>query len=137
MTVWETDAMPPQWRPALNHALEVWLPCEFNVSVFERALGKPIFKLPHAWAPNSASPARDLVSACGIREDDFVFYSIFEWQERKGPNEMIEAFLRAFPEPSPVVLALKTNPGAAGVAMSTLADLRRRFPSEARIELRP
>jgi glycosyltransferase involved in cell wall biosynthesis len=137
MTVWETDAMPPQWRPALNHALEVWLPCQFNVSVFERALGKPIFKLPHAWAPNSASPAPDLVARCGIREDDFVFYSIFEWQERKGPNEMIEAFLRAFPEPSPVVLALKTNPGAAGVAASTLAGLRRRIPSQARIELLP
>ena len=137
MTVWETDAMPSQWRPALNHALEVWLPCQFNVSVFERALGKPIFKLPHAWAPNSATPAPDLIAACGIREHDFVFYSIFEWQERKGPNEMIEAFLRAFPEPSPVVLALKTNPGAARVAASTLADLRRRIPSQARIELRP
>ncbi len=103
MTVWETDAMPPQWRPALNHALEVWLPCQFNVSVFERALGKPIFKLPHAWAPNNAIPAPDLIPRCGIRENDFVFYSIFEWQERKGPNEMIEAFLRAFPEPAPVV----------------------------------
>jgi ADP-heptose:LPS heptosyltransferase/glycosyltransferase involved in cell wall biosynthesis len=137
MTVWETDAMPPQWRPALNHALEVWLPCQFNVSVFEGALGKPIFKLPHAWAPNTASPAPDLIPAGGtIREDDFVFYSIFEWQERKGPNEMIEAFLRAFPETAPVVLALKTNPGAAGVAASTLADLRRRIPSQARIELR-
>jgi ADP-heptose:LPS heptosyltransferase/glycosyltransferase involved in cell wall biosynthesis/2-polyprenyl-3-methyl-5-hydroxy-6-metoxy-1,4-benzoquinol methylase len=136
MTVWETDAMPPQWRPALNHALEVWLPCQFNVSVFEAALGKPIFKLPHAWAPNNASPAPDLVAACGIREDDFVFFSIFEWQERKGPNETIEAFLRAFPEPSPVVLALKTNPGAAQVAASTLAELRGRIPSQARIELR-
>lgn len=137
MTVWETDAMPPQWRPALNHALEVWLPCEFNVSVFERALGKPIFKLPHAWAPNSASPSGDLVAACGIRADDFVFYSIFEWQERKGPNEMIEAFLRAFPEPAPVVLALKTNPGAARVAATTLAELRRHIRSQARVELRP
>lgn len=137
MTVWETDTMPPQWRPALNHALEVWLPCQFNVSVFERALGKPIFKLPHAWAPNNATPASDLVPASGIREDDFVFYSIFEWQERKGPNEMIEAFLRAFPEPAPVVLALKTNPGAARVAATTLAELRRRIPSQARVELRP
>lgn len=138
MTVWETDAMPPQWRPALNHALEVWLPCQFNVSVFERALGKPIFKLPHAWAPNTARPAPDLIPAGGtIHRDDFVFYSIFEWQERKGPNEMIEAFLRAFPEPAPVVLALKTNPGAARVAHATLAELRRRIPSQARVELRP
>ncbi len=33
----------------------------------------------------------------GHRGEDFVFYSIFEWQDRKGPNEMIEAFLRPFP----------------------------------------
>jgi ADP-heptose:LPS heptosyltransferase/2-polyprenyl-3-methyl-5-hydroxy-6-metoxy-1,4-benzoquinol methylase len=137
MTVWETDLMPPQWRPALNHAVDVWLPCDFNISVFERALGKPVFKLPHAWAPNEATPASDLIPASGIRADDFVFYSIFEWQERKGPNETIEAFLRAFPEPAPVVLALKTNPGAARVAATTLADLRRRIPSQARIELFP
>jgi 2-polyprenyl-3-methyl-5-hydroxy-6-metoxy-1,4-benzoquinol methylase len=50
---------------------------------------------------------------------------------------MIEAFLRAFPEPAPVVLALKTNPGAARVAATTLAELRRRIPSQARVELRP
>jgi 2-polyprenyl-3-methyl-5-hydroxy-6-metoxy-1,4-benzoquinol methylase len=136
MTVWETDTMPPQWRPALNHALEVWLPCQFNVSVFERALTRPIFKWPHAWAPNEATPAPDLAAQCGIREGDFVFYSIFEWQERKSPNEMIEAFLRAFPETAPVVLVLKTNPGAERVARATLADLRRRIPSQARIELR-
>ena len=55
-----------------------------------------------------APPAR-------IREEDFVFYSIFEWQERKGPAETIEAFLRALPEPASVVLVLKVNPGAAGI----------------------
>src|SRR6185503_14632729 len=38
MTVWETDTMPSQWRNVLNHTLEVWLPCDFNVSVFSRAL---------------------------------------------------------------------------------------------------
>ena len=136
MTVWETDAMPPQWRPALNHAIDVWLPCQFNASVFERALGKAVFKLPHAWSPNEAAPAADLVKACGVRKDDYVFYSIFDWQERKGPNEMIEAFLRAFPNGEPVLLVLKTNPAAAAISKSVLADLRRRVPSQARIELR-
>ncbi len=136
MTVWETDAMPPQWRPALNHALEVWMPCDFNVAVFERALEKPVFKLPHAWIPAmGASPPRS-PERCGIRDGDFVFYSIFEWQERKGPREMIEAFLRAFPNPEPLVLVLKSNVGAAGLAATTLAELRRRVPSQARIELR-
>ena len=47
MTVWETDTMPTQWRPVLTHAVDVWLPCEFNAKVFSSALGKPVFKLPH------------------------------------------------------------------------------------------
>jgi 2-polyprenyl-3-methyl-5-hydroxy-6-metoxy-1,4-benzoquinol methylase len=136
MTVWETDAMPSQWRPALNHAVDVWLPCQFNAAVFERALGKSVFKLPHAWFANEATPALDLVDASSVRKDDYVFYSIFDWQERKGPNEMMEAFLRAFPDGEPVVLVLKTNPGAAAISKSTLADLRRRVPSQARIEVR-
>src|SRR5262249_52924807 len=92
--------------------------------------------LPHAWSPNEATPAPDLVEACGVGKDDYVFYSIFDWQERKGPNEMIEAFLRAFPNGEPVVLVLKANPGAAVISKSTLADIRRRVPSQARIEIR-
>src|SRR3989454_904250 len=48
MTVWETDTMPSQWRNVLSHVLEVWLPCDFNVSVFSRDLRTPTFKLPHA-----------------------------------------------------------------------------------------
>ena len=137
MTVWETDAMPPQWRPALNHAIEVWMPCEFNVSVFGPALRRPVFKLPHPWLPlpkREAAPGWD--ERCAIREEDFVFYSVFEWQERKGPCETIEAFLRAFREPAPVVLILKSNPGAASVAASALAEIRCRVPSAARVELR-
>jgi ADP-heptose:LPS heptosyltransferase/2-polyprenyl-3-methyl-5-hydroxy-6-metoxy-1,4-benzoquinol methylase len=136
MTVWETDAMPPQWRPALNHAIDVWLPCQFNASVFERTLGKTVFKLPHAWFPNESAPASNFVEACGVRKDDYVFYSIFDWQERKGPHEMIEAFLRAFPNGESVVLVLKTNPGAAAISKSVLTDLRCRVPSQARIELK-
>ncbi len=47
MTVWETDTMPQQWRNPLMHAVDVWLPCDFNVEVFGRGLGRPAFRLPH------------------------------------------------------------------------------------------
>ena len=137
MTVWETDRMPPQWRPALNHALEVWLPSEFNTSVFARAVERPVFKLPHALMPELSAPAAaEAIPEWGIRKSDFVFYSIFEWQDRKGPREMIEAFLRSFPAEPNVVLVLKSNSGAAGAATATLGDLRRRVNSGARIEIR-
>jgi len=136
MTVWETDAMPTQWRPTLNHAIDIWLPCEFNVSVFGQALRRPVFKLPHPWLAPKPGALAGWEEGCGIQEGDFVFHSVFEWQERKGPCETIEAFLRAFPDPAPVVLILKSNPEAASVAAAALAETRRRVPSAARVELR-
>jgi ADP-heptose:LPS heptosyltransferase len=138
MTVWETNTMPSQWRAALNHALEVWLPCEFNTAVFARALLRPVFRLPHPILP--AGPARpgdeSLPADLDIGEGDFVFYCIFEWQDRKGPADTIEAFLRAFPSEPAAVLVLKANPGAARMAATTLLEIRKRVPSGARVILR-
>lgn len=139
MTVWETDTMPPQWRPILNHAVEVWLPCEFNVSVFSRSLEKPVFKLPHPVFPprtDGHAGCVDVSSFLRVGAGQFIFYSIFEWQERKSPQAIIEAFLRAFPSETDPVLIIKTNPGAAAVAAEALAVARRHAPSAAQIEIR-
>jgi 2-polyprenyl-3-methyl-5-hydroxy-6-metoxy-1,4-benzoquinol methylase len=97
-----------------------------------------VFKLPHVCMPPSsaavgASPA---IPEWGIGKNDFVFYSIFEWQDRKGPRETIEAFLRAFPTEPNVVLVLKSSSGSAGAAKAALGEVRRRVNSAARIELR-
>jgi glycosyltransferase involved in cell wall biosynthesis/2-polyprenyl-3-methyl-5-hydroxy-6-metoxy-1,4-benzoquinol methylase len=135
MTVWETDAMPPQWRPILNHAIEVWLPCEFNISVFTRSLEKPVFKLPHPVFPPRAGCV-DAGPFLRVDADQFIFYSIFEWQKRKCPQEMLEAFLRAFPSETDAALIVKTNPGAATAAGEAVAAARRLAPSAARIEIR-
>jgi ADP-heptose:LPS heptosyltransferase/glycosyltransferase involved in cell wall biosynthesis/SAM-dependent methyltransferase len=138
MTVWETDTMPTQWRPILMHALDVWLPCEFNANVFSAALGKPVFKLPHpVFSAEADGDARsETMSECEIQADDFVFYSIFEWQDRKSPERTMEAYFRAFPEEDHTILVLKTNPGASGVAARALAEMRRRTGSQARVAMR-
>jgi 2-polyprenyl-3-methyl-5-hydroxy-6-metoxy-1,4-benzoquinol methylase len=139
MTVWETDTMPSEWRNILNHTLEVWLPCEFNVSVFSRALERPVFKLPHPLIPIQGDGGNHCSGSnhrLGVDDADFVFYSIFEWQERKSPEGLIESFLRAFPDSGDAVLLIKTNPDAATLAMSALEEARRRMGSQARVEIR-
>ena len=138
MTVWETDTMPTQWRSILMHAVDVWLPCEFNASVFSAALGKPVFKLPH---PVFSAEANDDTSSETMKEweieaNDFVFYSIFEWQDRKSPERTMEAYFRAFRQEDATLLVLKTNPGASVVADRTLAEMRRRTGSRARATVR-
>jgi 2-polyprenyl-3-methyl-5-hydroxy-6-metoxy-1,4-benzoquinol methylase len=133
MTVWETDTMPAQWRNVLSHVLEVWLPCEFNISAFRRDLSTPMFKLPHVVMPRQINgPASD-ASLPEVRHGDFVFYAVFEWQDRKGPDQLLNAFLRAFPSEDDAVLIVKTSPSAARAAAQTLAAARQRTPSRARI----
>jgi ADP-heptose:LPS heptosyltransferase/2-polyprenyl-3-methyl-5-hydroxy-6-metoxy-1,4-benzoquinol methylase len=137
MTVWETDTMPTQWRNILSHVLEVWLPCEFNVHAFRRALETSIFKLPHALLPlhpngNVLEPSQWL----GVTERDFVFYSLFEWQERKSPHGLLEAFFRAFPTETDAVLIIKANPGAASVAAQAVERARQQTRSTARVIVR-
>lgn len=133
MTVWETDTMPAEWRAALDHTLEVWLPCDYNVAVFGRALAAPAFKLPHpVFRSGSGSGATPRFEAAA---SDFVFYSVFEWQDRKCPAGTIEAFLRAFPDRSEPLLVLKTNQAATAVARETLDRLRRRTGSAARVRI--
>jgi glycosyltransferase involved in cell wall biosynthesis/SAM-dependent methyltransferase len=137
MTVWETDRMPAQWRTALSHVMEVWLPCDFNVSVFQRDLRTPIFKLPHVvdtrqWNGEVAPYQAGL----GVDAADFVVYSVFEWQERKGPADVLAAYLEAFRDVSDTLLVIKTNPGAAKTAEQALAATRSKLRSDAHVSIR-
>lgn len=134
MTVWETDSMPTQWRNTLNHVLEVWLPCDFNTAVFQPKLAKPVFKLPHAVLPPRADPGYT-EPRFRVRPTDFVFYSIFEWQDRKSPSCQLQAYLKAFPSDGEHILILKTNPGATKDAQAALVEARRTTGSQARVEI--
>jgi 2-polyprenyl-3-methyl-5-hydroxy-6-metoxy-1,4-benzoquinol methylase/glycosyltransferase involved in cell wall biosynthesis len=138
MTVWETDTMPPQWRNPLMHATDVWLPCSFNAEVFGRGLGRATFRLPHPVPIPASHDHRDPAAGLeefGVSAGDLVFYSIFEWQERKNPDGLIQAFLRSFPVKCDAVLVLKANPAAREVAKQTLERIRGASDSEGRVVL--
>jgi glycosyltransferase involved in cell wall biosynthesis len=136
MTVWETDTMPTQWRNPLGHAIDVWLPCRFNVETFERDLRRPVFRLPHAVLPRRVNGhVVDADRLIGSSPDDFVFYSIFEWQPRKGPGEMLRAYFEAFPDDERVVLAFKVRSAAAAAAARAVDEARRQTGSTARVSI--
>jgi glycosyltransferase involved in cell wall biosynthesis len=111
LTAWEADRVPDAWVDILNRVSDVWVPCSYNVEAFERSLKTPIFNLPHPFVPCSASTdaSHAVCAALGLRDEDFVFYSILTWQERKNPLGIIDAFLKAFAEERNVVLVLKTR----------------------------
>ena len=135
MTVWETDTMPQSWRPALSHAGDVWLPCRFNVDVFGRGLGISPFLLPHARLVPDGDGGRDGHGLSGVSPSDWVCYSIFEWQDRKDPTGMLEAFLRAFPTEDDAVLVLKSGPASGPEAARMLGEARKKTGSGGRVIL--
>ncbi len=137
MTVWETDTMPAQWRNILNHVLEVWLPCDFNVTAFQAHLNRTVAKVPHPYIErNGHAPEVEPNEFLGLEPHEFVIYSIFEWQDRKSPNEMLSAYLKAFDGSEDTVFILKSNPGAAAAARNALDHFRQETGSNARVQLR-
>lgn len=135
MTVWETDTMPTQWHNVLSHVVDVWLPCTFNVETFRRSLDRLPFRLPHPVVSRHVNGERSAIEALTAGPEDFVFYSIFEWQNRKGPHELLRAYLSAFSESDRTLLLLKVNPGAASVANAALDDARQHTKSTARVRV--
>jgi hypothetical protein len=135
MTVWETDTMPLQWANTLNHTLEVWLPCEFNIEAFQRHLRRPLAKIPHPIMPRNGHGNGHTPAFRELSPDAFVFYSIFEWQDRKSPHEQLLAYLRAFSAQDNTAFVIKTNPGAEGAAVLALKEARRQTRSNAKVIL--
>lgn len=107
-TVWETSHIHPAWTAACNRADEVWVPCNWNLEVFKDSdVTVPLRKVPHAIDipdPDSV-PEFNLE---GVGENDYIFYSVFQWQERKNPYGILAAYTAAFTGVEDVVLVLKT-----------------------------
>ena len=90
--------------------------------------------MPLAWFSGAEYQPLE-IERLGIRNGDFVFYSVFEWQDRKNPKGLMQAFLQAFPEHSDALLLIKTNPGAVTAARQTLEEVRDATGSCGRIAL--
>lgn len=107
-TVWETSHIHPSWVQCCNRADEVWVPCDWNMKVFgDSGVSSRLYKVPHA----IEVPDLDSIvgfNLDGISSDDFVFYSIFQWQSRKNPYDLLAAYCSAFTGIEDVVLVLKT-----------------------------
>lgn len=108
-TVWETSKIPESWAKSCNSVVnEVWVPCDWNMKVFkESGVEKPLFKVPHVIDIPNMDDVADFVLD-GVSDDCFMFYSIYQWQERKNPYGLLSAYTSAFSGVDDVVLVLKT-----------------------------
>ena len=109
---WETEAFPYRWRPSFDLVDEVWVGSEFVANALSLVSSKPVVRIPTpVTVPADTQPDR---SRLGL-PDGFLFLFVFDFnsvEKRKNPRGLIEAYLRAFPEPSAdTSLVLKTVNG--------------------------
>jgi len=107
-TVWETDKLPVNWVHLCNMLDEVWVPSEWNVKIFKNSgVTKPIYCIPHCiQIPENQDHVQPL--SIGNDPSTFIFYSVFQWIERKNPIALLKAYLTEFKKEENVCLALKT-----------------------------
>lgn len=102
---WETDKLPPDFARGVAMVDEIWTGSEFNAQAIRNAgINKPIYIIPEA----IQTPAPSLEPFIVPNVEDFKFYSVFEWTERKNPLALLEAFWREFENTPGVSLTLKT-----------------------------
>lgn len=109
-TIWETDKLHPKWPLYINDNVDkVLVGCEWNVEVFKNSgVTKPIGVVPHGINMDSFKDIKPF-GINGLTEDDFVFYDIMQFTERKNPLALVKAYWYAFQDPKDkVALVLKT-----------------------------
>ena len=103
-TMWEASRLPEAWAEPCNKMDQVWVPSKHNVELFSKALKVPVLYAP---PPLALSKLDGIVRPQRSVESPFVFYSIFQWTERKNPSGLIRAYWAAFTGQDDVVLRIK------------------------------
>ena len=113
---WELDRLPADWRRWAACMHEIWVSSRFLHEVFSKELpGKTVRLVPLPIA--RPAPSHLTRADFGIPPDRFTVLTAFDLQSgwaRKNPEGAIEAFRRAFPDPTQAHLVLKvTGTGGA------------------------
>jgi glycosyltransferase involved in cell wall biosynthesis len=109
-TVWETDRLPASWVQLINQVDAVLVPSHWNKAVFESSgVHIPIGVLPHCSQFKGVPVQPPEPLPVQIPPDAYMFLTVGEWNARKIPFHIIEAFCEAFPGRADVCLVVKTS----------------------------
>jgi glycosyltransferase involved in cell wall biosynthesis len=105
---WETDKVPLDFAGNLNEVDEIWTGSKYNEQAIRNAgvHKPPIYIIPEAI--DDTLDIKQIQPYITENKDEYTFYSIFEWTERKNPKGLLEAYWRAFTTKDKVRLVIKT-----------------------------
>ena len=104
---WETDKLPEEWIAPLNQMNEIWVSSLHMKKLVEsNGVNVPIYAFPQ---PIDITHADKNYEPYQIPyHKGFMFYSIFQWIDRKNPQALLRAYWEAFEGRQDVTLLLKT-----------------------------
>lgn len=140
---WETDRLPDLWLPDLRAVDGIMVPCNWNARVVRQALPEtPVYVVPHVAEPppsislSGTQPLPTTEGAADVRPGDYMFYTINDWNGRKGIDDLLRCFHTCFTADDPVVLYVKTGGDISPAdGQRFLAALRRSHPNPPRVVL--
>jgi hypothetical protein len=113
---WEADRLPKHWARDIKQLNELWVPCNLVKEACIRArFNGPIKVIPTPCSDLNKNGKKIHVPSLAsnnyvLNDDVYKFYSIFQWQNRKGYDTLINSYYRAFTKTDNVILILKVNP---------------------------
>ncbi len=110
---WETDRLPDHWARNILNSDEIWAPCNLVKDVCLKAGYKNHIEIMPT--PSIADEKvnniklKNSISNYFLNPEYYKFYSIFQWQPRKGYKELLSAYFDEFKNNEEVILILKIN----------------------------
>lgn len=102
---WETDRVPDQFAEGLELMDEIWTGSEASVQAIKAAgVTKRVIVFPQAIETHREWPKPYKLHDF----DGYLFYSIFEWTDRKNPADLLKAYYGEFTADDKVGLLIKT-----------------------------
>lgn len=104
---WETDQLPKEWIAPCNLMNEIWTASEAQAQIFrDSGVTVPIKCFPQPIDTTFADKNNVPFKLKGF--DGLIFYSIFQWIERKNPRALITNYWKTFEGKRDVCLLIKT-----------------------------
>lgn len=103
---WEVLGVDPRWVGYMNGMDEVWTPSQTFADTFrDSGVKVPIFVTKQPMDARKAKPFKI------DNFEGFLFYSVFQWTERKNPKTLLKTYWYTFQTKKDVALLLKTYRG--------------------------
>lgn len=104
---WETDRLPQEFADGLNLVDEIWTGSKANEEAIKNSgVIKPVYVYPQAIETHREWPTPYEIP--GFPQGGYLFYSIFEWTDRKNPGALLDAYFKEFDGVDNVGLLIKT-----------------------------